>query len=30
MDDVLALLGREMFNVTNAVVPSLADKLLRT
>jgi CBS domain-containing protein len=27
LDDVLALLGRELFNVTKAVAPSLADKI---
>jgi CBS domain-containing protein len=27
LDDILALLGRELFNVTKAVAPSLADKL---
>lgn len=28
LDDVMALLGRELFNVTNAVGPSLSDKLV--
>jgi CBS domain-containing protein len=27
LDDILALLGRELFNVTKAVTPSLADKV---